>query len=413
MSFERFVAMRYLFARRKQAFISVISLISILGVAIGVASLIVVLGVMNGMSIDLRDKILGVNAHLLIGSVDASIPDYADLKATALKVEGVTGAMPFVYSEVMLSTRHGVKGVVLRGIDPADASGVLTLDKDMIEGSMADLSGGFGPAGGPPGIVVGRELAQRLGVRRGSLVNMLTPSGMSTAAGFKPKVQIVRVVAVFKTGMYEYDSSLAYVTIPTAQDLLGYKADSVSGIELRVADVDRADVVGAKIKETIGGFPLYVRDWKEMNENLYAALALEKLAISVILVMIVLVGSFSIVTTLVMLVMEKTRDIAILMSMGATKKTIRNIFMLQGTIIGLAGTTAGFALGLTLCFLLKRYQFITLPKGIYSLDYLPVLLEWQDLVAIGVSAMALCFLATVYPARQASRLTPAEALRYE
>lgn len=413
MSFERFIAMRYLFARRKQAFISVISLISIVGVAIGVASLIVVLGVMNGMSTDLRDKILGVNAHLLVGSVDSSIENYRALVDTALKVEGVTGVMPFVYSEVMLSTRQGVKGVVLRGIDPADAAHVLTLDKDMVEGGLADLTGGYGPADGPPGIVLGKELAQRLGVRRGSLLNILTPSGMATAAGFKPKIQTVRVVAVFKTGMYEYDSSLAYVTIATAQQLLGFQSDAVSGLELKVADVDHAEVIGAALKEQVGGFPLYVRDWKEMNENLYAALALEKLAISVILVMIVLVGSFSIVTTLVMLVMEKTRDIAILMSMGATRKSIRAIFMLQGVIIGLAGTAAGFALGLTLCFLLQRFQFITLPKGIYSLDYLPVLLEWPDLVAIGVSALALCFLATVYPARQASRLTPVEALRYE
>ncbi|MBU1003037.1 MAG: lipoprotein-releasing ABC transporter permease subunit [Proteobacteria bacterium] len=413
MSFERFIAMRYLFARRKQAFISVISLISIVGVAIGVASLIVVLGVMNGMSTDLRDKILGVNAHLLVGSVDSSIEEYRTLVDTALKVKGVTGVMPFVYSEVMLSTRHGVKGVVLRGIDPADAAQVLTLDKDMVEGQLADLAGGYGPAGGPPGIVVGKELAQRLGVRRGSLLNILTPSGMTTAAGFKPKIQTVRVVAVFKTGMYEYDSSLAYVSISSAQNLLGFKSDSVSGLELKVDDVDHADEIGLALKEEIGGFPLYVRNWKEMNENLYAALALEKLAISIILVMIVLVGSFSIVTTLVMLVMEKTRDIAILMSMGATRKSIRAIFMLQGVIIGMAGTAAGFALGLTLCFLLKRFQFITLPKGIYSLDYLPVLLEWPDLVAIGVSALVLCFLATVYPARQASRLTPVEALRYE
>ncbi|BBD07053.1 lipoprotein-releasing ABC transporter permease subunit [Desulfovibrio ferrophilus] len=413
MSFERFIAMRYLFARRKQAFISVISLISILGVAIGVASLIVVLGVMNGMSTDLRDKILGVNAHLLVGSVDNSIADYRMLTETALTVEGVTGVMPFLYSEVMLSTRHGVKGVVLRGINPADAANVLTLDKDMLEGKLAHLTGGYGPSGGPPGIVLGKELAQRLGVRRGSLVNMLTPSGMTTAAGFKPKVQTVRVVAVFKTGMYEYDASLAYVSIPTAQRLMGFKTDTVSGLELKVDDVDRADEIGQLLKDKVGGFPLYVRNWKEMNENLYAALALEKLAISVILVMIVLVGSFSIVTTLVMLVMEKTRDIAILMSMGATRKSVRAIFMLQGMIIGVAGTVAGFALGLTLCFLLQRFQFITLPKGIYSLDYLPVLLEWPDLVAIGVSALVLCFLATVYPARQASKLTPAEALRYE
>lgn len=412
MSFERFIAMRYLLARRKQAFISVISLISILGVAIGVAALIVVLGVMNGMSTDLRDKILGVNAHLLVGSLDASIPDYEDLKAKAAKVEGVTGVMPFIYSEVMLSTRHGVKGTVLRGVNPADAEGVLTLDRDMIEGKLMDLVDGYGPKG-PHNIVLGKELADRLGVRRGSLVNMLTPSGMKTAAGFKPKIKTLRVVGVFKTGMYEYDSSLAYVTVAAAQDILGFATDAVSGLELHVADVDRADEVGKALTKVIGGYPLYVRDWKEMNQNLYAALKLEKVGISVMLIMIVLVGSFSIVTTLVMLVMEKTRDIAILMSMGATRASIRKIFIFQGMAVGVAGTALGFALGLALCFLLERYQFVKLPKGIYSLDYLPVLLQWQDLVAIGVCALGLCFLATIYPARQASKLMPAEALRYE
>ena len=412
MSFERFIAMRYLLARRKQAFISVISLISILGVAIGVAALIVVLGVMNGMSTDLRDKILGVNAHLLVGSLDASIPDYEDLKAKAATVEGVTGVMPFIYSEVMLSTRHGVKGTVLRGVNPADAEGVLTLDRDMIEGKLADLVDGYGPKG-PPNIVLGKELADRLGVRRGSLVNMLTPSGMKTAAGFKPKIKTLRVVGVFKTGMYEYDSSLAYVTVAAAQEILGFTTDAVSGLELHVADVDRADEVGRALTKVIGGYPLYVRDWKEMNQNLYAALKLEKVGISVMLIMIVLVGSFSIVTTLVMLVMEKTRDIAILMSMGATRASIRKIFIFQGMAVGVAGTALGFALGLALCFLLERYQFVKLPKGIYSLDYLPVLLQWQDLVAIGVCALGLCFLATLYPARQASKLMPAEALRYE
>ena len=297
-------------------------------------------------------------------------------------------------------------------MNPDDAEGVLTLDRDMIEGKLADLVEGYGPKG-PHNIVLGKELADRLGVRRGSLVNMLTPSGMKTAAGFKPKIKTLRVVGVFKTGMYEYDSSLAYVTVAAAQDILGFSTDAVSGLELHVADVDRADVVGEALTEVIGGYPLYVRDWKEMNQNLYAALKLEKVGISVMLIMIVLVGSFSIVTTLVMLVMEKTRDIAILMSMGATRASIRKIFIFQGMAVGVAGTALGFALGLALCFLLERYQFVKLPKGIYSLDYLPVLLQWQDLVAIGVSALGLCFLATIYPARQASKLMPAEALRYE
>lgn len=412
MSFESFIALRYLLARRRQAFISVISLMSVLGVAIGVAALIVVLGVMNGMSKDLRDKILGVNAHLIIGSLDKGIADYASLTEQAGGVDGVTGATPFIYSEVMVSTRQGSKGVVLRGIDPESARGVLSVGQDMVEGELDDLNGRMGPDG-PPKLLLGQELANRLGARRGSLVHVLTPSGRQSSAGFTPEIKSARVVGVFKTGMWEYDSSLAYATIEDTQGLLGFSEDLVTGVEMRVDDVDRADQVGKRVASAIGGYPLYVRDWKEMNRSLYEALALEKAGITVILVMIVLVGTFSIITSLVMLVMEKTRDIAIMMSMGAQRSSIRSIFMLQGTLIGAMGTGLGFGLGLSLCWLLKEYQFIKLPKGIYSLDYLPVLLQWQDLVAIGVGAMLLCFLATVYPARQASRLMPAEALRYE
>ena len=409
MSFPLFVARRYLLARRKQAFISVISLISVLGVALGVASLIVVLGVMNGFSEDLRSKILGVNAHVLVSSVGQGMEDYAAMGRKAAALPGVVGVTPFIYSEVMASTTQGVKGVVLRGIDPATAETVLSLSNSLEEGSLEALAA----AEGPPRIIVGRELADRLGLRLNSLLNLLSPTGRTSAAGFTPKVSTFRVAGVFKTGLYEYDSSLAYVTMAAAQDLLGMKGDLATGLELKVADVERADKVADEVRAALGGFPLYVRNWKEMNANLFAALKLEKTAMAIILVMIVLVGSFSIITTLVMLVMEKTRDIAILRSMGASPAEIRNIFMLQGSIIGLVGTALGFVLGLAVCFLLKRYQFIELPHGVYSLDRLPVLLSWVDLVAIGISAFALCFLATLYPARQAARLNPAEALRHE
>jgi lipoprotein-releasing system permease protein len=409
MSFPLFVARRYLLARRKQAFISVISLISVLGVALGVASLIVVLGVMNGFSEDLRSKILGVNAHVLVSSVGQGMEDHAGMARKAAALPGVVGVTPFIYSEVMASTTQGVKGVVLRGIDPATAESVLSISRNLEEGSVDAL----GVQDGPPRIIVGRELADRLGLRVNSLVNLLSPTGRASAAGFTPKVSAFRVAGVFKTGLYEYDSSLAYVTLAAAQDLLGYKSDLASGLELKVADVERADKVAEAVREALGGFPLYVRNWKEMNANLFAALKLEKTAMAIILIMIVLVGSFSIITTLVMLVMEKTRDIAILRSMGASAAEIRNIFMLQGTIIGVVGDALGFALGLAVCFLLKRYQFIELPHGVYSLDRLPVLLSWVDLAAIGVSAFALCFAATLYPARQAARLNPAEALRHE
>ena len=408
MNFELAIALRYLLAKRQQAFISVISLISVLGVGLGVASLIVVLGVMNGFSQDLRDKILGVNAHIIVGGVGGNLDEPVQAMERVAGLPGVEGVTPFIYSEVMLSSEYGVKGVVLRGLDPATASKVLSIQKDMVSGDLAGLAA----PGGPPRLVVGDELAGRLGLRVGSLVNLLSPSGSRSAAGFTPKVKVFRVAGVFRTGMYEYDSSLGYVSLDAARELLGYPAGAVTGLEVRLADVDKAPQVAESVRDTLTG-SVYVRTWMDMNENLFAALKLEKTAMFIILALIVLVGSFSIITTLVMLVMEKTKDIAILMSMGASAKNIRNIFMLQGTIIGAVGTALGFALGLPASLLLKRYQFIELPRDVYSLDHLPVLLEWQDLVLIGVAAFALCFLATLYPARQASRLQPAEALRYE
>ncbi|MFO7728584.1 MAG: lipoprotein-releasing ABC transporter permease subunit [Desulfonatronovibrio sp.] len=409
MSFELFVALRYLRAKRKHAFISVISLISIMGVALGVASLIIVLGVMNGFSQNLRDKILGVNAHIVVGNYAEGIPDYTDLARELNSLPGVKGAAPFIYTEVMLSSPDGVKGVVLRGIDPDQAREVLALEEEMILGSVADL----GREGEFPGVIIGQELASALNISPGETVNILSPSGESSSAGFTPQISSFEVRGVFKTGMYEYDSSFGYTSIEAAQSILGFRQDKVTGMEIRIHEVDRAHVVSGAVEDFLGGYPFYVRNWMEMNQNLFAALKLEKIAMGVILVMIVLVGSFSIVTALVMLVMEKTRDIAIFMSMGATRKLIRRIFILLGMMIGAVGTVLGFIFGLGISYLLQKYQFIRLPADVYYLDHLPVLHQPADLVVIGVAAMFLCFLATLYPARKASHLSPAEALRYE
>jgi len=409
MRFETFVALRYLFALRKQSFISIISLFAICGVAIGVGALIVVIGVMNGFSTDLRDKILGVNAHVLVTSIKGGIKDYRELAEEAKQVKGVTGVTPFVYSEVMLSTRNGVKGVVLRGIDPATSDSVLSLSKDMVSGNVANLEA----TGGSPGIIIGSELAKRLGLSQGSEVNLLSPSGRSGAAGFTPRVRRFIVSGVFRTGMYEYDSTLGYVTLPAARKLLGFKGDVVSGLEISVDDVYNVEAISQELREKVGSFFVYVRHWQEMNANLFAALELEKSAMFIILAMIVLVGSFSIVTTLVMLVIQKTKDIAVLMSIGADTAMIRRIFMFQGTFIGLMGTLFGYLIGIPVALLLKKYQFIKLPSNVYPVDYLPVRLDSLDLIAIGGAAFLLCFLATIYPARRAAALSPSEALRYE
>ncbi len=409
MTFELFIAMRYLRAKRKQAFISVISLVSIMGVALGVAALIIVLGVMNGFSQNLRDKILGINAHVVIGDYTGGIAHYRELAEELNSLPGVRGSAPFIYTEVMLSSPGGVKGVVLRGIDPGEASEVLSLDREMILGRIGDLENETDF----PGIIIGQELASGIGVSVGDTVNILSPSGGRSSAGFTPQISVFEVRGVFKTGMYEYDSSFGYTSIRAAQSILGFREDLVTGMEVRVLDVDRAHVVSQTIDDFLGGYPYYVRNWMEMNQNLFAALQLEKIAMGVILAMIVLVGSFSIVTALVMLVMEKTRDIAILMSMGATRALIRRIFTVVGMLIGTVGTVLGFFFGLGISHLLKEYQFIRLPADVYYLDHLPVLHQTQDLIIIGLAAMFLCFLATIYPARKASNLNPADALRYE
>ncbi|WP_165077829.1 MULTISPECIES: ABC transporter permease [unclassified Desulfovibrio] len=409
MSFELFVALRYLFSRRKQTFIYVISLMSILGVALGVGALVLVLGVYNGLTTDMRDKILGANAH---GIVMSHVPSAFEHDTPALlerirASEGVTGAMPFIYTEVMLSAGGGVKGVVLRGIDPETAPSVLSMLTELRAGEARDLV-----REGTPGIIVGDELARRLGLFVGSRANLLSPAGQKGAAGYSPRIRPFEVVGIFKTGMFEYDSSLAFVSIPAARDVLGLPPGFLSGIEITVRDLFRADETAIRLAEELGA-PFYVRTWMDMNANLFAALKLEKIGMFILLAMVVLIGSFSIVTSLVMLVMEKTRDIAVMMSMGATRRMIRRIFMLQGCIIGLVGTLLGYAFGLGLGWLLKRYRFIKLPENVYTLDHLPISITLSDVLIVGASAMLLCFLATLYPARQAARLQPAEALRYE
>ena len=409
MSFEFFVARRYLFSKQKQAFIYVISLMSVLGVALGVAALVVVLGVYNGLTTDMREKILGANAH---GVVLSSLPDGFSLDPEVmdriLDTPGVRGATPFIYSEVMLSAGTGVKGLILRGIDPIGAPKVLSMLQTIKRGSVADLASKISP----PGIILGEELTKRLGLALGSRINLLSPSGQRSSTGFQPRIRPFTVVGIFKTGMYEYDSSMAFLSLSACRDLLGLAPDYLSGIEITVEDLFRADEVTAALNERVG-YRFYARSWMDMNANLFAALKLEKIGMFILLAMVVLIGSFSIVATLVMLVMEKTKDIAVMMSMGATRGMIRRIFMYQGLMIGFVGTMLGYALGLSVGYLLKKYQFIKLPENVYTLDHLPIIITVPDVLIIGASAMLLCFLSTLYPARQASRLKPAEALRYE
>lgn len=407
MSFQLYVALRYLFSRR-QTFIFIISLMSILGVGLGVGALVLVLGVYNGMSTDLRDKLLGANAHGVVLShyMPALGENLPELLKRIKACQGVVDAMPFIYSEVMLSAGSGVKGVVLRGIDTVAAPDVLTMLKPL-EGALKTL-----PGADPPGIIIGDDLAKRLHVTVGARVNILSPSGTKSTGGYQPRIKPFEVAGLFKTGMFEYDSSLAFVDMQAAREVMGLPSTYVSAIEITVDDLFNADKTALTLAEELGA-PFYVRSWMEMNANIFAALKLEKIGMFILLTMVVLIGSFSIVTSLVMLVMEKTRDIAVMMAMGATPDMIKRIFIYQGCIIGLIGTAMGYVFGLTLGYMLKKYKFIKLPENVYTLDHLPIIITLPDLAIIGVSAMLICFLATLYPASQAARLQPADAMRFE
>lgn len=414
MSYSLFIASRYLTSRSKRTFISIISFMSVLGVAIGVAALVIVMSVYNGVTEEMREKILGANPHVMVMSTQAGAfgPEAARGEGEVIErireTPGVVSATPFLYAEVLFSTPQGATGLVVRGIDPVSAGESMPLLHHLESGSVEDLVRESGPAG----MIVGHDLARRFNLRVGSRVNLMSPAGQRTTAGFVPKLRSFRVVGVFKSGMSDFDSRLAYVSLGAAQELMGYPDGHVSGVEAFVKNPYDARDIAKDVAQRLGP-PFYSRNWIDMNANLFAALQLERFGMFIVLLMVILVGSFSIITSLVMLVMEKTKDIAILMSMGATAAGVRRIFMFQGAIIGAVGTSIGYVLGIVLALLLKKYQFIELPPGVYMMDTLPVIIDPVDLLVIGAVSMLLCFVATIYPARQAARLVPAEALRYE
>ena len=408
MSFETFFSLRYLKAKRKQGFISVITAISILGIMIGVMALIVVLAVMNGFREDLMKKILGVNSHLLILSYKGGISDTERVIQEALEVDGVLSATAVVYSQVMIKNYGNISGAVLRGIDPATVGTVIDIDS-MIRGGSVDLLKDSGTD--PPGIILGSQLSKQIGAVPGDTVTLVSPIGKLTPLGRVPSEGQFKVKALFESGMYEYDSSMVYLSLPDAQDFLSL-GDEVTVIELKVKDIDQSDTIGKGIQEKLG-YPYWTKDWKMMNRSLFSALKLEKVTMFIILTMIVLVGALNIISSLVMMVMEKNRDIAILRTMGASPKSIMSIFIFQGLFVGLIGTLLGLMSGSFLCHILARYKFIKLPPDVYYISTLPVRMEWLDVISIVFAAVIISFLATIYPSWQASKVNPVEALRYE
>ncbi len=409
MNFERFVSFRYLRAKRKQKFISLISLISVLGVAVGVMALIVVLSVYTGFTEGLRDQIIGINAHILVQGYGGEIDNPALVKQQVEQAKGVEAATPYIYAQALISSGSGrSSGIAIRGIDPTSAGRVINLDKKMVSGKLADLTA----AGELPAIVLGKELASQLQVKSGAKVRLISPDGPLTPMGVMPKVQICRVSGIFATGMYEYDSTMGFVGLETARRLAGLNEGWVHGLEVRAADADRAHIARAAIQEQLG--PAYsVRDWMQLNQNLFAALKLEKIGIFIALDLIILVAALNIISALVMVVMEKNKDIAILKSMGAKTGSIMRIFFYQGAVIGFSGTILGVSSGLGLCALLKRYKIIELPSNVYPMSTMPVKVVPMDVTVIAISAVLITLLATLYPSWKASTIRPAEALSYE
>ncbi len=408
MAFELFLGLRYLRAKRRQGFISVITVISVTGVMVGVMALVVVLSVMNGFRADLLSKILGVNSHLLVLSYEGSFAEYEVPAAQVRAAEDVVAATPFIYTQVMVNHAGNVSGAVYRGLETKSAGTVIDIEP-MLRGEVLDVL--ESEAGEAPGIILGSQLARQVGARIGSEVTVVSPQGRLTPMGRMPGHRKYRVVDILDSGMYEYDATLVYVSLREAQDFLGM-GDRVTGLEVRVQDVNNSDQVAAALEEKLG-YPFWTKDWKVMNRSLFAALKLEKVTMFVILTMIVLVGALNIISTLVMVVMEKTRDMAILRAMGATAKSVMTVFMLQGLLVGIVGTIAGLGSGLGICHLLAKYRFISLPADVYYISTLPVRVEMWDVGFVAFAAVVISFLATIYPSWYAARLDPVEALRYE
>ncbi|HEU5361334.1 MAG TPA: lipoprotein-releasing ABC transporter permease subunit [Candidatus Deferrimicrobiaceae bacterium] len=404
-----FIGLKYLLAKRKQTFISIITAISVSGVAVGVMALIIVLAVMSGFEKELKERILGATAHVHVTSLEGSVADPFALARRVGTMSGVAATSPYIFSQVMISSGTDSSGAILRGVDVSTIGKVTRLPRDIRVGRIEDL--GKKTPKDLPGMILGKELAAKLDVSAGGLVEVLVPGGNITPMGAFPGVARFRVAGLVESGMYEYDSSFAYVSLEEAGRLTGL-GERVTGIEVKVDDIYEAGQIARKIREELG-YPYFAKDWMQSNRNLFSALKLEKVVMFIILVLIVMVAAFNIISTLIMVVMDKTKDIAVLMTLGATRTMIRKIFALEGLLIGVAGTLAGTILGGLLCYLLRRYQFIRLPSDVYYISTLPVDLSPGILVLVGASSILICFLATLYPSRQASLVDPAEAIRYE
>jgi lipoprotein-releasing system permease protein len=406
MPFELQVALRYLLAKRRQVFISVISLVSTLGVTVGVMALVIALALMTGLQGELQARILGSSAHVFVYK-PAGITDYHAEVQKLSAVPGVIGAAPAVIGKALI-TGLNVGFVGVKGIDARLESGVTDIGHAITEGSLSGLNPATDDA--LAGIVLGKDLASDIGAKVGDTVRLTTPNGTLSPMGVMPRQRRLKVVGLFRMGLYEVDAGSGFVDLDTGMVLAG--TDRVDHIEVKVANVYDAPRIADEIADQFG-HDYVTQDWTDINQQLYSALLLEKIGMGIGIGLIVAVAALNIVASLILLVMEKTRDIAILKTMGASAKSITLIFLLQGTIIGVIGTIVGATAGALAAHFLDRYRLITIPSDIYQVSYLPFKLMPGDLAAVIIGAVVVCFAATLYPSRQAARLDPAQALRYE
>ena len=405
--FELHVALRYLLAKRKQAFISVISMISALGVTVGVMALVIALALMTGLQDELRDRIVGGNPHVYVWHTKG-IDDYRAESDKLRQLPGVIGAAPAILGQGLVSAERDTQPMMVKGIDPELEQQVTDIKSAMLSGSIEALDA---HQDSRDGILLGDDLASKLGVRVGDTVSVLTPQEMLTPNGLTLRpARLLRVGGTFGLGLYEFDSTYGYVSIDVARRLFG--KDQVDLIQLRVGDLAEAPQVARMVLDRFG-IDYLAEDWTVMNRSLFAALSLEKMAVSMTIGLIVMVAALNIVASLVLLVMEKHRDIAILKTMGASARSVTTIFMMQGLIIGIVGTAVGATAGLAASYVLDRYRVLRVPMDVYQVSYVPFKVVPLDFALVVVAAVVVCFLATIYPSRQAAKLDPAQALRYE
>src|SRR5271154_258039 len=435
MRFELFIATRYLRAKRRQAFIGIITGISIVGVAAGVASLIVALAINNGFRQDLQERLIGSTSHVsLLRVADDGIKDWPPLLDRLSKQPHVVAAAPAIFEQVLISRGPRARGAVLKGMIPANERRVGDLLNTIKEGSAAaleetspdpkedqvppatdespdSLAGVYARVAAMPPIILGKDMADNLGATVGSVVLVTSPQGELTPFGMVPKYSRFRVVGIFNSGFYDYDSSWAFTRLSDAQRLFGL-GDLISVIEFKVDDIYKADQVSRELEDAAGkGF--MATNWMEQNKALFHALRLERLVTFITIGLIVFVAALNILISLIMMVMEKTKDIAVLMSMGTRKSQVRNLFIAQGVLIGVIGTAIGLLLGYAISYAGGHYHFISLSPEVYSIDYVPFAPRLRDALWVALVALGVSFVATLYPSWSAGRTLPVEALRYE